>query len=150
MPALEINSGEILTEGPTIVQYLGDQESRGEVVAAAGTMERYHLQEMLGYINSEIHKTYSLLFNPNIHPEVAKERKDYLKNRYQFLEIILKEHEFLLGEKFSAADAYLFTVTNWAKNMDIDLSDCPSILAFQKRIGARPAVQRALKEEGLI
>lgn len=148
VPALEINEGEILTEVPTIVLYLGDQESEDKVIPA--TMERYRLQEMLGYINSEIHKTYSSLFNPNIRPETAIERKEYLKKRYQYLENILKGKEFLLGENFSAADAYLFTVTNWAEKMGIDLSGCPSIIAFQKRIGARPAVLRAMQEEGLI
>lgn len=147
VPVLEISEGEILTEGPAIVQYLGDQQSSAEVVPKAGTMERYRLQEMLGYINSEIHKTYSLLFNPSLNQEVAKERKDYLIKRYQYLDKKLSEHEYLLGEKFSAADAYLFTVTNWAKHIGIDLSDCPSIIAFQKRIGERPAVIRAMKEE---
>lgn len=150
VPTLEIKDGELLTEGPAIVQYLGDQQSKPEVVPAAGTLERYHLQEMLGYINSEIHKAYSALFNPNIKPEVAQERKDYLKKRYQYLENILNDHEFLLGEKFSAADAYLFTVTNWAKNLGVDLSEFPRVLDFQKRVGSRPAVQRALQEEGLI
>ena len=150
VPVLEINEGEILTEGPAIVQYLGDQQSKAEVVPAAGTMERYHLQEMLGYINSELHKTYSLLFSPSLNPDVIKERKDYLKKRYQFLDKKLSEHEYLLGEKFSAADAYLFTVTTWAKKMEIDLSDCPGIIAFQKRVGKRPAVIRAMKEEGLM
>lgn len=150
VPALEIHEGEILTEGPAIVQYLGDLKPQSEIVPPAGTMERYRLQEMLGFINSELHKTYSSLFNPNIVPEAAKERKEYLKRRYHYLEKILKDREFLLGEKFSAADAYLFTVTYWAPKMNIDLSDCPNILAFQKRIGARPAVIRSMKEEGLI
>jgi Glutathione S-transferase len=150
VPALEIKPGEILTEGPAIVQYLGDQKPASGVVPAAGTIERYRLQEMLGYINSEIHKTYSPLFNPNTKPEAAEERKEYLKKRYAYIEGLLAAHEYLVGNKFSAADAYLFTVTNWAQYVKLDLSGFPNIQAFQKRVAARPAVQQALKEEGLL
>lgn len=150
VPALEIKAGQILTEGPAIVQYLGDQKPELGLVPAAGTVERYRLQEMLGYINSELHKTYSPLFNPNTNPETVEERKGYLKKRYQYLDEILGRHEYLLGEKFTAADAYLFTVTNWAGYVKLDLSGFPNIQAFQKRVAARPAVQKAMKEEGLI
>jgi glutathione S-transferase len=149
VPVLEIEEGEILTEGPAIVQYMGDQNSKAEIVPRPSTLERYHLQEMLGYVNSEIHKTYSMLFNPEIKPEVAKERKEYLKKRYTYLNDVLKDREFLMGDHFTAVDAYLFTVTNWAPKLNIDLSPFTNILNFQKRIGERPAVQRALKEEGL-
>lgn len=150
VPALEIKAGQILTEGPAIVQYLGDQKPELGLVPAAGTVERYRLQEMLGYINSELHKTYSPLFNPNTNPETVEERKGYLKKRYQYLDEILGRHEYLLGDKFTAADAYLFTVTNWAGYVKLDLSGFPNIQAFQKRVAARPAVQKAMKEEGLI
>jgi glutathione S-transferase len=150
VPVLEIKPGELLTEGPAIVQYLGDQKPQAGVVPAAGTMERYRLQEMLGYINSELHKTYSPLFNPNTKPETAEERKEYLKKRYKYLDEVLAGREYLLGSKFSAADAYLFTVTNWAGYVNVDLSGYPNVQAFQKRVAARPAVQQAMKEEGLI
>src|SRR6185295_1251333 len=86
VPALEIKAGDILTEGPAIVQYLGDQKPQSGIVPAAGTVERYRLQEMLGYINSEIHKSYSPLFNPNTKPEQAEERKEYLTKRYKYLD----------------------------------------------------------------
>ncbi len=150
VPALEIKAGEILTEGPAIVQYLGDQKPQAGVVPAAGSMERYRLQEMLGFINSELHKTYSPLFNPNTKPETVEERKEYLKKRYKYLDGLLASREYLVGNKFTAADAYLFTVTNWAQYVKLDLSAFPNILAFQKRVAARPAVQKAMKEEGLI
>jgi len=150
VPALEIKPGEVLTEGPAIVQYLGDQKPGSGIVPAAGTIERYRLQEMLGYINSEIHKSYSPLFNPNTKPEAAEERKQYLTKRYKYLDEKLAGKEYLVGNKFSAADAYLFTVTNWAQHVKLDLSQFANIQAFQKRVAARPAVQQAMKEEGLI
>jgi len=150
VPALEIKAGDILTEGPAIVQYLGDQKPQSGVVPPAGSAQRYRLQEMLGYINSEIHKSYSPLFNPNTKPEAAEERKQYLTKRYKYLDEKLAGKEYLVGNKFSAADAYLFTVTNWAQHVKLDLSQFANIQAFQKRVAARPAVQQAMKEEGLI
>lgn len=150
VPVLEIKAGEVLTEGPAIVQYLGDQKPQAGVVPAAGSMERYRLQEMLGFINSELHKSYSPLFNPNTKPEQAEERKEYLRKRYKYLDGLLANREYLVGNRFTAADAYLFTVTNWAQYVKLDLAAFPNIQAFQKRIAARPAVQKAMKEEGLI
>jgi len=150
VPALEISPGEVLTEGPAIVQYLGDRKPGSGVVPAAGTLERYRQQEMLGYINSEIHKTYSPLFNPAILPEVADERRAYLKKRYKLLDEKLAGKQYLFGDRFTAADAYLFTVTNWAPHVKLDLSEFTHLAAFQKRVAERPAVQQAMKEEGLL
>ena len=150
VPALEVKAGEVLTEGPAIVQYLGDQKPGSGLVPAAGTMERYRLQEMLGYINSEIHKTYSPLWNPKTNAETAEERREYLKKRYKYLDDLLGKHPYLLGDKFTAADAYLFTVTGWAQYVKVDLSGFPNLQAYQKRIAERPAVKQAMKEEGLL
>jgi glutathione S-transferase len=150
VPALEIKPGEVLTEGPAIVQYLGDQKPQSGLVPPAGSMERYRLQEMLGYINSEIHKTYSPLFSKTTPPEVVDERKAYLRKRYAYLEGMLAASEYLFGNKFGAADAYLFTVTNWAPHVKLDLAEFKNIQAFQKRVAARPAVKQAMQEEGLI
>ena len=150
VPALELDDGHILTEGPTIVQYLADQKPGSGLAPTAGTMERYRLQEMLGFINSEIHKTYSPLFNPALPPDMKEERKAYLKKRYAIIEKQLAGHDYLFGDTFSVADAYLFTVTNWARIVKLDLSDFPNVLAFQKRVAARPAVHAALKREGLV
>ena len=150
VPALEIKAGDILTEGPAIVQYLGDQKPQSGIVPAAGTAARYRLQEMLGYINSEIHKTYSPLFNSAILPETAEERRTYLKKRYKYLDELLGKQDYLVDGKFGAADAYLYTVTRWAGFVKLDLSGFPNVQAFQKRVEARPAVQKALKEEGII
>ncbi|HXF79486.1 MAG TPA: glutathione transferase GstA [Usitatibacter sp.] len=149
VPALEISAGEVLTEGPAIVQYLGDQKPGSGLVPAAGTLERYRLQEMLGYINSEIHKTYSPLFNSATPPDVADERRAYLKKRYKLLDEKLAGKQYLFGDKFGAADAYLFTVTNWAPHVKLDLSEFANLAAFQKRVAERPAVKQAMREEGL-
>jgi glutathione S-transferase len=150
VPALRLDDGELLTEGPAIVQYLADLKPESGLAPANGTLARYRLQEMLGYINSELHKTYSPLFKPDTSEQTRAERKEYLLKRYQLIEGALSKQPWLLGEHFTAADAYLFTVTNWAKHVDLDLSGFPALLAFQKRVAERPAVQKAMLEEGLI
>ncbi len=150
VPALELDNGEILTEGPAIVQYLADRKPEPGLAPANGTAARYRLQEMLSYITSEIHKTYSPLFNPKVSDEVRAERTEYLKKRYAFLDRHLAGHDYLVGDRFTAADAYLFVVTNWAKSAKVDLSEFANLQAFQKRIASRPAVQAAMKAEGLI
>jgi glutathione S-transferase len=150
VPTLELAPGDVLTEGPAIVQYIADQKPAAKLVAPAGTPERYRQQEMLGYINSEIHKTYSPLFNPATPPATIEDRKAYLHKRYKFIEDKLGGHDYLFGNQFTIADAYLFTVTNWAHGVKVDLSDFPNLQAFQKRVAARPAVQKAMREEGLI
>jgi glutathione S-transferase len=150
VPALEIKPGDVLTEGPAIVQYLADKSPQSGLAPAAGTDERYHLQEMLGFINSEIHKSYSPLFNSATPAATIEDRKEYLKKRYAYIEKRLEGRDYLFGDKFTVADAYLFTVTNWARGVKVDLSGFPNLLAFQKRVAARPAVHQAMKEEGLI
>ena len=150
VPALQLDNGEILTEGPAIVQYLADQKPASKIAPAPGTMDRYRLQEMLTYINSEIHKSYAPLFNPAISSAAREEKVAYLGKRYQLPEQRLENHEYLVGENFTAADAYLFTVTTWADHLKVDLSKFPNVQAFQKRTAARPAVQSAMRAEGLI
>ncbi|HVF33899.1 MAG TPA: glutathione transferase GstA [Candidatus Saccharimonadia bacterium] len=150
VPALELDNGEILTEGPVVAQYLADSKPNG-LAPANGTLERYRLQELLGYINSEIHKSYSPLFNPATSDELKTDRKAYLAKRYGLIEQRLAAGgPFLFGDEFTIADAYLFTVTNWSGRVKLDLSAFPNLLAFQKRVAARPAVQAAMKAEGLI
>ncbi len=150
VPALELDDGEVLTEGPAIVQYLADRKPESALAPPNGTALRYRLQEMLSYITSEIHKTYSPLFNPNLSAELRAERIEYLKKRYALLDRHLALHDYLVGDRFTAADAYLFVVTNWSRSTKVDLSEFANLLAFQKRIAARPAVQAAMKAEGLI
>lgn len=150
VPALQLDNGELLTEGPAIVQYLADQKPDAKLVPAAGTFERYRVQEMLGYINSEIHKTFSPLFNPATPAEVKAEREQYLRKRFKMIDERLAQGPFLFGEQFTVADAYLFTVTNWANFVKLDLSELKHLMAFQARVAARPGVQAALKAEGLL
>jgi glutathione S-transferase len=150
VPALEISAGDVLTEGPAIVQYLADQKPASGLVPAAGTPERYRMQEMLGYINSEIHKAYSPLFSSTTPQQTVDDRKAYLAKRYKLIEEKLAGKQYLFGDKFTAADAYLFTVTRWAHHVKLDLSAFPNLVAFQDRVAKRPAVQAALKEESLV
>jgi glutathione S-transferase len=150
VPALELDGGELLTEGTAIVQYLADQKPEAGLVPPAGSLARYRVQEMLGYINSELHKSYSPLFNPKTPAETREERLEYLRKRYAFIEQALAGKDYLFGDQFTVADAYLFTVTNWARLVKLDLADFPNVLAFQARVAARPAVQAAMTAEGLL
>lgn len=150
VPALELDDGQVLTEGPAILQYLADQKPASGLAPAAGTMERYRLQEMLTYINGEIHKSIGALFNPKITPESRQERVDYLNKRYPLIEKQLGGKTFLFGDTFTAADAYLFVVTSWSNMLKVDLSGYPNLMAFQQRVAARQAVQKVMKAEGLL
>ena len=150
VPTLELDDGQILTEGTAIVQYLADLKPEKGLAPAAGTLARYRLQEWLGYINSELHKTYSPLFRPDTPAETRAERLAYLSKRYGVVDKHLAGRSYLLGDNFTVADAYLFTVTNWAGTVKFDLAPFPNVRAFQERIGARPAVKAAMKAEGLI
>jgi glutathione S-transferase len=150
VPALQLDSGELLTEGPAIVQYLADSKPQSGLVPANGTLARYRIQEWLTYINSELHKSFGPLFNPAISAEARAERIAYLNKRYALVETALAGKPYLTGEQFSVADAYLFTVTNWSNFVKVDLSAFPNLLAFQKRVAARDGVKAAMIKEGLI
>jgi glutathione S-transferase len=149
VPALQLDDGTVLTEGPAIVQYLSDLKPDANLAPSNGSMARYRLQEALGYINSEIHKPYIPLFNPASSDEVRAERRAYLRKHYGVIEAALGRTPFLLGRQFTIADAYLFVVTRWSEFVKLDLSQFPNLLAFQARIAARPAVQSALQRESL-
>ncbi len=150
VPVLELDNGERLTEGPAIVQYIADQAPAKNLAPAAGTMARYRLQEWLNFTTSEIHKTYSPLFNPAVPEEYKTIAKAKLVDRYRWVDAQLEGKNYLMGDSFSVADAYLFTVTNWAKHVGIDISGCKNLGAFMARVAARPAVQEALEAEGLL
>lgn len=150
VPALELDNGELLTEGPAIMQYLADRNPASGLAPAYDSIARYRLQEMLGFISTELHKRYSPLFNPDSPESVRADSIAALQRQYGLLDKRLAGHEWLVGEHFTAADAYLFTATNWAGHVGVDLSAFPAVMAFQKRVAARPAVQAALVAEGLI
>lgn len=150
VPVLEIANGERLTEGPAIVQYIADQVPQKQLAPANGTMARYRLQEWLNFITSELHKGFSPLFKPNTVPEAKEQSKAQLRTRLEWVDSQLAGKTFLLGEHFTVADAYLYTVVNWTKPVGINTDDLPHLLAFVARVGARPAVGEALKAEGLV
>lgn len=150
VPALELDDGTILTEGPAIVQYVADTVPGKQLAPPNGTLERSKLQSWLNFISSELHKGFSPLFNPSMPPEAKQLFRERLATRFQHLDKHLADKDYLLGKTFSVADAYLFTVSNWAAHTDVDLSAFGNVLAYRKRVAARPAVQAAMKAEGLI
>lgn len=150
VPALKLDDGYVLTEGPAIVQYIADQRPKLNLVPENGSPERYQLQEWLTFIGTEIHKSFSPLFTPTTPEEYKTIAKDYLAKRFAYVDGKLKGQDYLTGPHFTVADAYLFTVTNWSNFVSIDLSPYPNLKAFQARVAARPKVQEALKAEGLV
>jgi len=150
VPALELEDGQVLTEGPAIVQYLADRAPESGLAPANGSFERVRLQELLNYLTSEIHKSYSPLFRPDVMPAVREERLAYLAKRYALVDKQLEGRRYLLGDRFTVADAYLFTLTRWARAVKLDLTGFPNLEAFQKRVGSRKAVLEAMRAEGLI
>jgi glutathione S-transferase len=150
VPTLEISTGEILTEGPILAQYICDQAGRTDLMPAAGTLARYRVMEWQNYISTELHKSYSPLFNPAADAVTKQFFAQALRTKYTWLSTQLEGRSYLTGDTFTAADAYLFVVTNWAKLVGIDLSDLAPLQAFMGRVASRPAVQAALKAEGLL
>lgn len=150
VPLLELDDGTRLREGPAIVQYLADQVPQKNLAPAHGTLARYRLQEWLTFIGTEIHKGFSPLFEPTTPEDYKPHVREQLRKRLEWVDGELASKQFLMGEHFTVADAYLFTVTNWAKPVGLDISDLANLSAYRERIAARPAVQAAMKVEGLL
>ncbi len=150
VPTLVLDDGEVVTEGPVIAQILADLAPASHLAPGNGTKARYKLQEWLNFITSELHKSYSPLFTPTTPDDYKPLVKANLASRYAFLDEKLAGKQYLMGDTFTVADAYLFTVTNWAKYVGLDLSPYANLGAFMGRVAARPKVQAALKAEGLI
>lgn len=150
VPALQLDSGEVLTEGPAIVQYIADQVPAKNLAPAHGTMDRYRLQSWLTYIGVELHKSCSPFFNPAAGDDWKAAARANLEKRLAYANQQLEGKQYVLGDTFSVADGYLFTVLNWIKYTGLDVASWPNLAALQARVGARPAVQAALKAEGLI
>ena len=150
VPALRLDNGQILTEGPAIVQYLADQKPASRLAPSAGTMERYRLQEWLSFLGTELHKSFSPLFNQASSDDAKRAAKENITKRFTYLDQKLAGSKYLMGETFTVADAYAFTIVNWANFVGIDLKPYPNLSAYLGRIGARPKVQEALKAEGLL
>jgi glutathione S-transferase len=150
VPMLELDDGTRLREGPAIVQYIADLAPTKNLAPANGTLPRYRLQEWLTFIGTEIHKSFSPLFNPAMPDEGKKIYRDRIANRLAYVDKELAGKQYVMGDSFSVADAYLYTVTRWTKPMSIDISGYPNLTAFMARVEARPAVQEALKAEKLV
>jgi glutathione S-transferase len=149
VPALQLDSGEMLTEGPVIVQYLADQKPASGLVPAAGTVERYRVQEWLNFITSELHKSFGPIFRPTTPDAYKTISRENLGKRFDWLDKQLAGKQYLMGDKFTVADAYLFTVLRWSPRVEIDISKWANLKAYVDRVAARPKVQAAMKAEGL-
>ncbi len=150
VPALALDEGQMLTEGAAIVQYLADRVPEKKLAPPLGSMERYRLQEWLNFISSEVHKGFSPLFRPQTPEEYKVIAREQLNKRIAYIAEQLDGKDYLMGKTFTVADAYLFTVLNWSKMLEVDLSPWPAVVNYLARVAARPAVREAMLEEGLI
>mgnify|MGYP003945917901 CR=1 FL=1 len=150
VPLLELDDEARLSEGPVILQYIADHAPASGLAPAAGTMERYRVMEWLNFITSEIHKSFSPMFNPNMPQDGKEVFAARLKDRFAYVDARLEGQDYLMGKQFSIADAYLFTVSNWAASVGVDLTGLKNLEAYRARVKARPAVQEAMKAEGLV
>ena len=150
VPALALDSGELVTEGPVIVQMIADKASAKNLAPARDSAERYKLQEWLNYITTELHKNMGPLFSPVLADDAKAFFKDRVMGKFRYLDGVLAGRDYLMGKQFTVADGYLFTMLSWADRMKFDLSAMPNLLAYKARVGARPMVQQALIKEGLM
>jgi glutathione S-transferase len=149
VPALEIGGGQRLTEVPVVVQYLADQKPAAALTPPPDSVDRYRVQEWLNFVSSELHKTFGPLFRPTTPDEYKTILKENLGKRFDWLDQELAGRPYLMGDKFTVADAYLFTVLRWPPRLGIDLAKWPHLQAYVARVAQRPKVQEALKAEGL-
>lgn len=150
VPVLQLDDGSYLTEGPAIVQYIADLAPEKHLAPPAGTIARYRLQEWLNFITSELHKGYGPLFNPAMPEEARTLARARLMDKYRWVDGELAARAWLMGDTFTVADGYLFTTASWAKYVNLDLSGFAHLQGWLARVAARPAVQAALKSEGLV
>jgi glutathione S-transferase len=150
VPALALDNGEILTENVTVLQYIADRNPSAKLAPAAGTMERYRLMEWLSFINSELHKGFSPLFRNDASEDVKQFTLKNLTKRLDYANQALGSKTFVMGEQFTVADAYLFTVLNWASPIKIELDQWPQLKRLHERVGTRAHTVAALKAEGLV
>jgi glutathione S-transferase len=150
VPTLELDNGERLTEGPVVVQYLADQKPGAGLLPPVGSLERYRVQEWLNFITSELHKTFGPIFRPTTPDAFKALSKENLGKRFDWLDKQLAGRQYLMGDTFTVADAYLFTVLRWTSRIEVDLAKWPNLKAYFERVAARPKVQEAMKAEGLM
>ncbi len=147
VPALQLDNGDMLTEGPVIVQAIADKAAGKNLAPAAESNDRYKLQEWLNYTTSELHKNFGPMFSPMLADEAKAFFKDRVMGKFKYVDGVLAGHDYLMGKQFTVADAYMFTMLTWADRMKFDLSAMPNLLAYKARVAARPKVQAALKME---
>jgi glutathione S-transferase len=150
VPALGLDSGELVTEGPVIVQYIADQAAAKNLAPTDGSPERRKLQELLTFLNGELHKNFSPLFQPVFADDVKDFFRTRLTAKFKYLDGQLAGHDYLMGKQFTVADGYLFTLLRWADAHKLDLSMFKNLTAYKERVAARPKVQEALEKEGLM
>jgi glutathione S-transferase len=150
VPALQLESGELVTEGPVIVQMIADKVAAKGLAPARDSAERYKLQEWLTYINSEVHKSFGPMFSPVLADDAKAFFRDRVMGKFKYVDSQLAGRDYLMGKQFTVADGYLFTMLSWADRMKFDLSAMPNLLAYKDRVAARPKVQEALAKEGLL
>jgi glutathione S-transferase len=150
VPTLEMEDGQTLTEGPVIVQYLADLKPAAGLVPPAGSLDRYRVQEWLNFVTSELHKTYGPLFRPTTPDDYKTQSRESIGQRLDWIDQELAGKQYLMGDQFTVADAYLFTVLRWSPRVGIDLSKWKNVTAYIDRVAARPKVQEAMKAEGLL
>jgi glutathione S-transferase len=150
VPALGLDNGELVTEGPVIVQIIADKAAAKNLAPARDSAERYKLQEWLNYITTELHKNIGPLFSPVLADGAKAFFKDRAMGKFKYLDGQLSGNDYLMGKQFTVADGYLFTMLSWADRMKFDLSGLPTLMAYKARVGARPKVQEALIKEGLM
>ena len=150
VPALGLDNGELLTEGPVIIQMIADHAKDKKLAPPRDTAERYKLQEWLNFITTELHKNFSPLFQPAIPDEVKTFFRERLTGKFKYIDGQLAGRDHLMGKDFSVADGYLFVMLAWADRLNLDLSALPNLMAYKARIAARPKVKEALTKEGLL
>ena len=150
VPVLALDSGELVTEGPVIVQMIADKAAAKNLAPARDSAERYKLLEWLNFITTELHKSFGPMFSPVLADEAKAFFKDRVIGKFKYVESQLAGRDYLMGSQFTVADGYMFTMLSWADRMKFDLSDMPNLLAYKDRVGARPKVQEALTKEGLM
>ena len=150
VPALALDSGELVTEGPVIIQMIADKAKDKNLAPGRDSAERYKLLEWLNFITTELHKNFSPLFQPAIPDEVKNFFKDRLMAKLKYIESQLAGRDYLLGKQFTVADGYLFVMLAWADRLKLDLSGFSNLMAYKARVAARPKVQEALTKEGLL
>ena len=150
VPVLALDSGELVTEGPVIIQMIADRAAEKNLAPARDSTDRYKLLEWLNFITTELHKSFGPMFSPVLADEAKAFFKDRVMGKFKYVDSQLAGRDYLMGKQFTVADGYLFTMLSWADRMKFDLSAMPNLVAYRDRVAARPKVQEALTKEGLM